>query len=233
MRGIFTGPLQKIKEQLLMMASLADRNLAMAMRAYFDRDDSKADLVESEDDVIDQLEMDIDEQVVTYVSTHGPIATPCRLALMASKISEALESIGDQSVTIARRSRQINQLAEPPVNIDIAQMANTAICMMRDSINAFVDVDPLRAEAIVAKDKLLDGVTRDAERELNEVMMEHSEHITACLHLLFITRSLEKIGDHAKAIARDVIYLYTAHDTRHEGGSFSESSHDDDPDESV
>lgn len=218
MRGIFRGPLLRLKDNLLMMASLTDRNLNMALQAYLSRDDGKADLVESEDAVVDRLEMETDDMVVTYVSTHGPMATACRLALLASKMSENLESIADQAVTIARRSRQLNALGEVPTSIQIPRMADLVVGMMRDSIHAFVDVDPDKAHAIVGRDKEVDQINKANELELHELMAAHPGDIPACLHLLFISRSLERVGDYSKNIARDVVYLYTAHDIRHESG---------------
>jgi phosphate transport system protein len=215
MRGIFRGPLLRLKDNLLMMASLTDRNLNMALQSFISRDDSKADLVESEDSVIDRLEMETDDMVVTYVSTHGPMATACRLALLASKMSENLESIADQSVTIARRARQLNALPVPPVEVSIPRMANLTVAMMRDSIHSFVEADPERAIALVARDKEIDALNKDNEMLLHEAMAAHPEHIPGCLHLMFISRSLERVGDYAKHIAQDVVFLYTAHDVRH------------------
>src|SRR5207244_4164472 len=105
----FEMQLAKIRESLLLMSSLADRNLALAMRALIERDDILADSVESEDSQIDQLEITVDELVITYMATHAPVATDCRFMLAASKIASNLERIGDQATTIARRSRDLNK----------------------------------------------------------------------------------------------------------------------------
>lgn len=222
-RGIFRGPLLRLKDHLLMMASLTDRNLNMALQAFLDRDESKADLVESEDAVIDRLEMEIDELVVTYVSTHGPMATACRLAIMSSKMSECIESIADQAVSIARRARQLSHMPEPPVNLEIARMAGLALAMMRESIVAFVEVDPESARTLVARDKEVDRLNRIHEETLHEAMMADPSQIAACLHLLFISRSLERVGDYAKNLAQDVVYLYTAQDIRHDANMGGQS----------
>jgi phosphate transport system protein len=216
MRGIFTGPLLKFRESLLMMASLTDRNLTMALSALAERDDAKALLVESEDSVIDRLEIDLDEMVVGYIATHGAVATTCRLMLASSRISESLENIADQAVSIARRARQLNQLPEVPVDIDIPKAGSLVLHMIRDSIGSFVDIDPERAHGLIKKDKEVDELNRLFERQLNAYMMEHPESVTSCVHLMVISRSLERAGDSAKKIAEDVYYLYTAQDIRHE-----------------
>jgi len=221
-RGIFRGPLLRLKDHLLMMASLTDRNLNIALQAYLMRDDSRAVLVESEDAVIDRLEMEIDELVVTYVSTHGPKATACRLAIMSSKMSENLESIADQAVTIARRAQLLNLMPEPSVNIEISKLANLVLAMMRESIVAFVEADPESARSLVGRDKEVDAINKANEKALYELMVADSSQIPACLHLMFISRSLERVGDYAKNLARDVVYLYTAQDIRHGNGTASE-----------
>jgi phosphate transport system protein len=216
MRGIFKGSLLNLKDTLLMMVSLTDRNLTMALSAYLERDDQKALTVESEDNVIDRLEVDIDEMVVTYLATHGPMATECRMAFCASKISPALEGIADQAVSIARRVRHLNSLTEVRSGVDILPMGKTVLSMIRDAINAFVEVKPDQAAPIVLEDKQLDEVNRDNERLLHRVMAEDTKNIPAYIHIMFISRALEKAGDYAKQIAEEVHYLYTAHDIRHE-----------------
>src|SRR5580698_5326502 len=97
-----------IREQLLMMSGLTERNLALAMRALVERDDKLCDAVEAGDSQIDQLEIQIDEMVITFMATHGPMARDCRLLLTASKISNNLERIADQATSIVRRTRELN-----------------------------------------------------------------------------------------------------------------------------
>ena len=215
-RSIFKGSLLNLKDTLLMMASLTDRNLTTALGAYLERDDQKALTVEDEDSVIDRLEMDIDDMVVTYLATHGPMATECRMAFCASKISPALESIADQAVSIARRARLLNALPEINSGVDILPMGKTVVSMIRDAINAFVEVRPDQAAPIVLLDKTVDAINRENERLLHRVMAEDTKNIPAYIHLMFISRALERAGDYAKHIAEDVHFLYTAHDIRHE-----------------
>lgn len=219
MRGIFRGPLLKFREELLMMASLTDRNFTMALNSYLERDDAKADMVEAEDEVVDRLEMEIDEMVVSYIATHGAMATTCRLMLTATKISEGLENFADQAVNIARRARLLNALPEIHPPVDILQIGTMVLANMRECINTFVDVEPERAAALVKKDKEIDTLTRSYEKILQEFMTDHPHAITQCMHLLIIIRALERAGDNAKKIAGDVHFLYTAQDIRHEGAA--------------
>jgi phosphate transport system protein len=154
--------------------------------------------------------------VVTYLATHGPMATECRMAFCASKISPALEGIADQAVNIARRARHLNALAEVNPGVDILPMGRIVLGMIREAISSFVEVDPAKAAPIVLLDKQVDDLNRENERLLHRVMAEQTGNIPAFIHLMFISRALEKSGDFAKQIAEDVHYLYTAQDIRHE-----------------
>ena len=208
--------LADIREQLLMMSGLTERNLSLAMRALVERDDKLCDLVEAEDNTIDQLEIQIDEMVITYMATHGPIAKDCRLMLTASKISNNLERIADQATKIARRSRELN--TEPLLKplIDIPLMADIAQEMLRDSITAFVDGNNELAIEIIARDKSVDSINKQLARELTSYMIENPKTITRALNLMTVAKAIERVADHATNIAEEVFYLNRGEDIRHE-----------------
>lgn len=198
-----------------MMSGLAERNVATAMRALIERDDKLADAVERDDNEVDQLEVHIDELVVTFISTHGTMARDCRFVLTASKISSNLERIADEATTIARRARELN--TEPLLKplIDIPLMAETAQEMLRDSITAFVDGNPELAIEIIARDKTVDSVNKQLARELTSYMIENPNTITRALRLMTVAKSIERIADHATNIAEEVFYLNKGEDIRH------------------
>jgi phosphate transport system protein len=208
--------LADIREQLLMMSGLTERNLALAMRALVERDDQLCNTVEAEDSQIDHLEIQIDDMVITYMATHGPIAKDCRLMLTASKISSNLERIADQATKIARRARELN--TEPLLKplIDIPLMAEIAQEMLRDSITAFVDGNPELAVEIIARDKSVDSINKQLARELTSFMVESPKTITRALHLMTVAQAIERVADHATNIAEEVFYLYKGQDIRHE-----------------
>lgn len=208
--------LADIREQLLMMSGLTERNLALAMRALVERDDQLCNTVETEDSQIDHLEIQIDDMVITYMATHGPIARDCRLMLTASKISNNLERIADQATKIARRARELN--TEPLLKplIDIPLMAEIAQEMLRDSITAFVDGNPELAVEIIARDRSVDNINKQLARELTSYMVESPKTITRALHLMTVAQAIERVADHATNIAEEVFYLYKGKDIRHE-----------------
>jgi phosphate transport system protein len=206
----------QIRETLLMMASLANRNLSLAMRALIERDEKLAESVEAEDSQLDELEISIDDMVINHMATHAPVATDCRFMLVASKISSNLERIADQAVAVVRRSRELNK--EPLLKplIDIPRMAQIAEGMLRDSITALVDRKPELAQEIIKRDKEVDNINTQLARELTSFMIEDPSTITRAMNLTIVARALERVADHCKNIAEEVYYLYAAVDIRHD-----------------
>jgi phosphate transport system protein len=208
--------LADIREQLLLMSGLTERNFAMAMRALLERDDKLCAQVEAEDARVDQLEILVDEMVITFMATHAPTARDCRMMQTASKISSNLERVADEATKIARRARDLN--TEPLLKplIDIPMMADIAQDMLRDSITAFADGDHELAVEIIARDRSVDSINKQLERELTECMVANPKAVTRSLHLMTIARAIERIADHATNIAEEVYYLCKAQDIRHE-----------------
>lgn len=208
--------LTTIREQLLMMGGLAERNLSVALRALVERDDKLCDTVEAEDTQIDQLEIHVDELVITYISTHGAMAKDCRLLLASSKIASNLERVGDSATTIARRARELNK--EPLLKplIDIPMMADLASEMLRDSITAFVEGNADLAIEIVARDRSVNDLNRQVARDLTAEMQGNPKAITRAINLLTIAKTLERVADHATNIAEEAFYLARGEDIRHE-----------------
>lgn len=216
MSQVFEQQLNKIREQLLMMSSLVERNLHLTFKSLVDRDSAKADMAEAEDNEIDTLEIQIDEMIVTYMATHGAMATDCRFLIVASKVVSNLERMGDLAVTVARRARELNQEPQLKPLIDIPRMGNLAVEMLKESINAFIEKQPEKAQEVILKDKAVDDINRQMTRELTTYMIEDPKNITRCLNLLLVSRAIERMADHAKNIAEEVYYLYRAKDIRHQ-----------------
>ena len=170
--GPASEQIANIRQTLLMMASLANRNLSLAMRALVERDDKLAASVEAEDSQLDELEISIDDMVISHMATHAPVATDCRFMLVASKISSNLERIADQAVAIVRRARELNK--EPLLKplIDIPRMAQIAEDMLRDGITALIDRQPELAQEIIKRDKEVDMINKQLARELTSFMLE-------------------------------------------------------------
>jgi phosphate transport system protein len=207
--------LADIREQLLVMSSLTERNLGQATQALLNRDDQLANLVEAEDSEVDQLEKGIDEKVIIYISTHGPMAKDCRFLITASKIASELERIADQATTIARRARDLSRVPEMPSLAGIPRMAEEVQAMLRQSIKSFVERDTDLALEVIGRDRLVDAEYKEAAHDVEVGIVKDPRTTARALHLLTVAKALERAGDHATNIAEEVFYLYKGEDIRH------------------
>ncbi|MBI5802220.1 MAG: phosphate signaling complex protein PhoU [Verrucomicrobia bacterium] len=205
-----------LKEKLLTMSSLAASSVRKAVKALVERNDDLARQVESDDDKLDQLEIELDELCIVLLS-RGPIATDLRMITVAMKITHDLERVGDEATTIARRAIDLNKESQLKPYVDIPRMATMALEMLNDGLEAFVSRDTASARAVLPRDKDVDALHKQLQRELVTFMLESPTTITRCLHLMQISKRLERIADHATNIAEEVVFLYEGRDIRHTG----------------
>lgn len=208
--------LDQLKQKLLTMASHAEMAVNEALRALIERDYELALRVKESDSVIDHLEVEIDEMAI-HLLAKAPLASDLRLVTVAMKISQNLERVGDEATKIAKRARDLSQ--EPPVKIvvDLPRMAKLALDMLKASLDAFVNRDPIAARALIPRDKEVDGLNKQITSQITQHMVENPDAIKRCLNLITVSRSLERIADHATNVAEEVVYLYEAQDIRHTG----------------
>jgi len=147
----------------------------------------------------------------------APLASDLRLVTVAMKISQNLERVGDEATTIARRALELNAEAQLKPYVDIPKMADTALEMLKEALDAFVTRDPARARAVIPRDKEVDSLNKQLHRELASFMVEQPATISRCLNLMVISKALERIADHATNIAEEVVYVYEGRDIRHTG----------------
>jgi phosphate transport system protein len=210
----YLADLDRLKEKLLLMASHAEAAVNQAVRAMLRRDDDLARRTREEDSVIDRLELEIDHAVLEAFSRRpGPFEL--RLLTSIMKIARELERVGDEATTISRRCLELSN--EPPLRqrIDVQEMARASLELLKDSLDAFVNGDPVKARAVVPRDKTVNRMHRDLQAELARHMAQQPGAITRCLHLMTVLKSLERIGDHATNVAEVVVYLYEGQEIRH------------------
>ena len=220
----YAEELTRLKESLLAMASHAESAVTRAMRALVERDDAIARQVQEDDNVLDQFEIEIDDTAI-HLLAKAPLATELRLITVAMKISQNLERVGDEGVTIARRAIELNTEPQLKPYVDLPRMATMSLEMLRDAITAFVSREPERARLVIPRDSDVDDLNRQLHRELSSYMVERPTTITRCLALMVISKAIERIADHATNIAEEVVYLYEAKDIRH-----AELKHDENKD---
>jgi phosphate transport system protein len=211
----FEQELEELKQKLLTMAQQAESNVTRALKALTERNDDLARRVKEDDSILDELEKEIDELSV-HLLAKAPLASQLRLIAVAMKISHDLERVGDEATTISRRVIELN--AEPPLRlgVDLTGMARQGLDMLKEALQAFVNHDPARARALIPRDKQIDALNKQLHRDLTLCMAESPSAIGRCLNLMVISKSLERIGDHATNIAEDVVYLHEGHDIRHD-----------------
>lgn len=212
----FEAELVALKEKLLLMSSRSEGAVNNSIKALVERDDDLARRVKEDDDQIDHLEQEVDAACVALLAK-APLATQLRLITSAMKIARDLERVGDEATTIARRSLELSEEPQLKPYVDIPRMATMAMAMLNDAIGAFIDGDTVRARAVIPRDKEVDQLNKQLHRELVSFMIEKPSTITRCLNLMTISKALERIADHAKNVAEDVVFLYEARDIRHLG----------------
>ena len=211
----FDHELGELKQKLLAMAGHAEAAVGRAVQALEERNYDLAMQVKENDRVIDQFEIEIDNLAIQLLS-RAPLASDLRLVTVAMKISQNLERIGDEATTIARRALELDTEPQLKSYVDIPRMAATALAMLRDSLDAFVNKQPEKALAVIPRDKEVDALNRQLYRELSSYMVENPATISRCLNLMTVAKSLERVADHATNIAEEVVYLCEARDIRHE-----------------
>jgi len=222
----YNEELESLKETLLSMASYAESAVAKSIRALVERNDSIARQVIEGDNTLDELEVKIDDIAIRLLAK-APLATDLRLTAVAMKISQNLERIGDSAVTIARRSIDLGTEPQLKAYVDIPRMCTMSLEMLRDAITAFINREPERARTVIPRDPDVDNLNRQLHRELASFMVERPSTITRCLNLMTISKTLERIADHATNIAEEVVYLYEAVDIRHSVNKSNEAENPD------
>ena len=215
MKRFFDAELETFRSQLILMGEMASEQVRMAIKALAEANPGLADQVIAADDKLDLLEVKIDDEAVRYMNLRAPIASELRLVIVGMKASHDLERVGDEATSIAKRAIKLS--AEPQLKpyIDLPRMAVMALEMLRDALDCFLQVDEAKAVAVCKRDAEVDDLNRQLYRELTSYMIEKPETISRAIELMFISKSIERIADHATNIAEEMIYLSHGKDVRH------------------
>jgi len=212
----FEQQLAGLKEKLLTMASHAESSVYKVIEALGKRDYDLAQRIEADDTVIDRFEVDVDDLAIKLLP-QASRASDLRLITVAMKVSQNLERVGDETTTIARRVQELCRDVPLKLSLDLPQMASLAAQMLKRALDAFVKQDTAAARALIPEDKKVDLLNKQNHQQLANQMIKDPESVTRCLSLMVISKSLERIADHAKNVAEEVVYLYEARDIRHSG----------------
>lgn len=218
MKRFFHSELDSLKSHLILMGEKANAALQKSVRSLEDKDLELAEAVIAEDDAIDCLEIEIDREATRYLTLRSPVAADLRLITVAIKASHDLERVGDEARNIAKRTRKmIVKTGRTGDLMSIPEMAAIAGEMLRDALHCFIAEEPEKAYEVLAKDEEVDQLNKNNFKSYIKEAKMDPEDMYQYLDLIFISKSLERIADHATNLAEEVIFLTTAKVSRHSG----------------
>ena len=214
----FDSELDDLRALLTRMGGLVEEQVRATTLALAEGDADRVEQVIARDAEVDQFEIEIDNICTHVIAKRQPTAVDLRVVMMVSKTVTDLERIGDEAKKIAKSTRKIIErgfAASTPQIMAVRHMGEQCAAMLHDVLNAFVRMDADAALQVVRRDKEIDQHFRSITRELVTYMMEDPRTISNALDIIFSVKSLERIGDHCKNIAKDVIFVVGGRDVRH------------------
>ena len=215
MKEHFAEQLEELRRNLILLGGEVERQIQHAIEALIEADEKKAEQVISSDSEIDRMEMTVEDQAVQLLALQQPVAVDLRFLVASLKINNDLERIGDHAVNIAEGALRLAGQRPFKPFIDIPYMAEVAMSMLKQSLDAFVNRDAELAKKVIKKDDILDEKNVSIIRELLTYMVEHPSLITYCLELISISKNLERVGDLATNICEDTIFIAEARWVKH------------------
>lgn len=207
LRGLRTG--------LIKMGGLVESQIAEAIEALIERDTARARATIARDAEVNRMDVENDDLAIRLLALHQPAASDLRFITTSLKITTDLERIGDNAVNICERVLELNEEPQLKPYIDIPRMATIAQSMVKDSVDAFMRDDPELAEEVVDRDDEVDALNYQIYRELLSYMVEDPSTISRATRVLFVSKNLERVADHATNIAEMVVYMVKGRTIRH------------------
>lgn len=222
MKEHFAEQLEALRRNLILMGGEVERQIQRAIEALTDVDPEKARAVIAADEEIDRMEVNIEEQAISLLALQQPVAVDLRFLIGALKINSDLERIGDHAVNIAEGAERLAGQKPFKPFIDLPYMAEVAMSMLKQSLDAFVNRDADLAKKVIRRDDILDEKNVSLIRELLTYMAEYPTLITYCIELISISKNLERVGDLATNICEDTIFIAEARWVKHHATQLSQ-----------
>jgi phosphate transport system protein len=213
----FDAELEAVRASVLKMGGLVEEQITNAIEALLTGNVELSDQVDANDHTVNALEVAIDEDCTNIIARRQPTASDLRMVMMIVKTITDLERIGDEAAKIARMAKDIHQAERIslPRFREVKYMADLVLDMLRKSLDAFARLDAPRAVEIARQDQAVDEEFRLNLRHLITFMMEDPRTISVFIDILFITKAIERMGDHAKNMSEYVVYMVKGKDVRH------------------
>lgn len=207
--------IDKLKREILALGAVVEESLHNAVRALEDRDTALARQTIEGDPAIDQMEVDVEENCLKVLALHQPVARDLRLIIAILKINNDLERVGDLAVNIAERALFLATKEKLEIPLDFVHMAEVAKQMLKKSLDALVGENPALAHEVCRMDDEVDAINREMYGVIQDAIRTRPERLESLIHLLSVSRHLERVGDSATNIAEDVIYMIEGVIVRH------------------
>ncbi len=207
--------LETLKRDILTMGSMVEEALNCAIVALIDRRDDLAEQVMTGDDAIDDMEVAIEEDCLKMLALHQPVAADLRFIVAVMKVNNDLERMGDVAINISERARYLATHDPIGVPLDFRKMVDRVRLMVRQSLDALVNMDAWLARTVCEMDDEVDAANREMYVVLQRIMKEHPDTIERAVHTLSCSRHLERIADLATNIAEDVVFMVEGEIIRH------------------
>lgn len=219
--------LDKLKDMMLELTAVVETSVRKAVEAVDTRSlDLARDVVEHDRD-IDRMEIDLEEECLKILALHQPVATDLRYVVSCLKMNNDLERVGDLAVNIAERTVAVCSIPRDVIPAEFATMAEQSQGMLRQSLEALINRDADLARRILAEDDAVDELNRVIHRKIHKLIQKKPKKAQYLIHLLSVSRYLERIGDYATNIAEDVLYLVEGQIVRHRAEFKPQSAEDD------
>lgn len=223
MKRFFHQELEEFRMNLNKMGLLAMENVRRAVDSLLENDLAKAEEVIAKENQIDQLELKIDHEAIRYLSLRNPIAQDLRLVTTGMKASHELERVGDEASAIASRAKKLARKGVIEDFLQIPKMTILALDMLRDVLDSFIESNEEKAYTLPLRDKAVDELNRTNRKTIMAQIEKNPSFSYQGIELIFISKSIERVADHAANISEEVIYLVSGEDTRHPGARTNQS----------
>ncbi len=212
----FNEEMESIRSHLMEMGGMVEKQVIDALQSLLQGDSELAERVLENEDKVDSLEKVIDGECARVLALRQPAASDLRMIISVTKCVSDLERIGDEAAKVAKMSLELAEQGESPRGyVEVRHIGNHVRTMLGDALDAFARFDVQKAVDVAAEDNEVDLEYRSAMRALVTFMMEDPRSISSVLNIIWSLRALERIGDHAKNIAEQIIYLVKGKDVRH------------------
>ncbi len=207
--------IENLKKEILTVGAMAELSVQEAMLAVQRRDEGLARRVIEKDIQIDRMEVEVEEACLKILALYQPVAIDLRFIIAVLKINNDLERVGDLAVNLAERALFLSSQPEVDVEFDFTAMAVKTKGMLKKSLDALVNLNPLLAREVCACDDEIDAMNRQMYITMQDAVNTYPNQVEGLMHLLSASRHLERIADHATNIAEDVIYMIEGEIVRH------------------